>query len=191
VRSISATAAVLAAALPLMPALGTAADRPFIDEPDHFSSSRVQEGQPWKEGSVSLPPWPADKDLVELKPDGDTSPFRYFIDGEHLSVGRDGVVRYTLVVEAPSGTRNVSFEGMHCTARGEYKVYAYGAGGSFKRVQQGWQPIHERGYDRYHDELYRVVLCVPLKFEPRPKKDMIRAMEGHLPRRTNAGFLPD
>lgn len=191
VRSSNITLALVVAVLPLLPTLGSAAERPFIDEPEPITSSRVQEGEPWKEGSTSLPPWPADSDLVEFTLDGQSSPFRYFIDSKHLAVGADGVVRYTLVVESASGMRNVSFEGLRCTPNGTYKVYAYGSAGSFKHVDQDWQPILDRGYDRYHRALHRILLCVPLKFEPRPKKDMIRALEGHVPRRTNAGFLPD
>jgi hypothetical protein len=189
--STSTVTGLVIAALFLVPALGRAQERPFIDEPEHFTSNRVQEGEPWKEGSAGLPPWPADSDLVEFHVDGEPSPFRYFIDGKHLSVGSDGVVRYTLVVESSTGVRNVSFEGLRCTLRGVYKVYAYGSGGSFKRVEEDWQPIQERGNDPYHRDLYQALLCVPLKMEPRPKKDMIRALEGHVHRRDNAGFLPD
>jgi hypothetical protein len=182
---------ILAALLVLLPGVSRAEDRPFIDEPEPPASSRIEEAAPWQEGKTTLPPWPANSDLVEFHVDGGPTPFRYFIDASHLAVGADGVVRYTLVVESGSGARNVSYEGMRCTARGSYKIYAYGAGSRFKPVEQDWQPIPVHSNDRYHLALHRVILCVPLKFEPRPKKDMIRAMQGHLPRRTNAGFLSD
>jgi hypothetical protein len=191
VRAINLIIAALTVAL-LIPAPAVEDDgSPFIFEQAPLTSSRVQEGKPWKEESVNLPPWPADSDLIEFKLDGDPSPFRYFIDGKHLAVGSDSVVRYTLVVESSSGARNVSFEGVRCTARGEYKIYAYGVAGKFNQVHEGWKPVSDNGddYDRCHRNLSRYLLCVPRKFAPRPKKDMIRALEGHVGPYTNAEFL--
>jgi hypothetical protein len=193
VRATNPIIAALAVALsiPLPAPAFEGEDNPFIYEQDSVTSSRVEEGKPWKEQRVELPPWPKDSDLIEFKLDGEPSPFRYFIDGKHLAVGADGVVRYTLVVESSSGARNVSFEGVRCTARGEYKVYAYGAAGKFNPVDQGWQPASDEGdnNDRCHRALSRFLLCVPRKFAPRPKKDMIRALEGHVTSYTNAEFL--
>jgi hypothetical protein len=195
VRAIIPTFAALSVAVSIhVPAPAVADDdSPFIFEQEPLTSSRVQEGKPWKEESVNLPPWPADSDLIEFKLDGEPSPFRYFIDSKHLAIGSDGVVRYTLVVESSSGARNLSFEGVRCTARGEYKIYAYGAAGKFTRVHESWKPVSDYGddYDRCHRDLSRFLFCVPRKFAPRPKKDMIRALEGHVGPYTNAELMSD
>ncbi len=165
----------------------------FIDEAEPAAPASLQESKQWAEGRADLPPWPADSDLVELKVDF-RSPgnFRYFIDGRHLRVDADEVVRYTLVAEAPSGTRNVTFEGLRCTAQGTYRQYAYGANGAFVPIEEGdWQPISLQTGDRLHKELHGHFLCVPRAFAPRPVKDMIRAFKGQVQVRENAGFLTD
>ena len=61
----------------------------FIDEGEPAAPASIQEGKQWEEGRASLPPWPAEADLVELKMDF-RSPgnFRYFIDGRHLGSTR-------------------------------------------------------------------------------------------------------
>jgi hypothetical protein len=99
------------AAVPLMLTLVLASSlalaakpRQFIDEAEPAAPASIVDPKPWEEGKAELPPWPKDGDLVEFKLDSASpSRFRYFIDGQHLSIGRDGVVRYTLVAESPSG----------------------------------------------------------------------------------------
>jgi len=169
-----------------------ARERAFIDEPEPPTPRSVEDGELWQERKAALPPWPQDGDLVEFQVDDRARSFRYFIDGRHLEVGSDGVVRYTLVVEAGSGVRNLSVEGIRCTPQGDHKVYAYGAGGSFKPVSgEEWQPIRGRAGNQVQRDLHGHFLCVPLKFQPRPKKDMIRALRGPINPRQNTGFLPD
>ena len=168
-----------------------AAERTFIDEPEPITPSSVREREPWKEQAVDLPPWPRDQDLVEFELDTRT-PFRYFIDAKNLRTGADGVVRYTLVAESRSGTRNVSFEGLRCTPKGTYRVYAYGANGRFEAVTgENWQSATTGAGDQLHRELHGHFLCGPMTFEPRPKKDMVRALRGNIRSRENTGFLPD
>jgi hypothetical protein len=150
--------------------------------------------KPWEEGKTALPPWPKDGDLVEFNLDtASPSRFRYFIDGKHLSIGSDEeVVRYTLVAESPSGTRNVTFEGLRCKAQGVFRTYAYGSNDRFILVEGAdWQAITSQSGDRLHRELHGHFLCAPRTFEPRPIPDMIRALQGKVRGRENTGFLPD
>jgi hypothetical protein len=180
----------LLAPLLLQPALA-AKERAFIDEPEAPVPSSVQERELWKERPGDMPPWPEEGDLVEFTLD-QPSPFRYYIDRRSLDVGSDGVVRFTLVAASASGARNVSFEGLRCTPRGAYKVYAYGIGGQFKPVPgEDWQDIHTLPGGELYRELHGHFLCVPRAFTPRPKKDMVRALEGHISPRQNSGFLTD
>jgi hypothetical protein len=173
---------------PLAPA---AAEKFFIDEQEPIVPSSVQEREPWKEIRGALPPWPRDADLVEFQLDA-PSPFRYYIDGRNLSIGEDQVVRYTLVAESPSGTRNVSFEGLRCTPQGAYQTYAYGVNGSFQpQPETDWLRVTSQPGDAVQNELHKHFLCGPLTFAPRPKKDMIRALQGRIAERENSGFLPD
>jgi hypothetical protein len=178
-------------ALIYLPPVSAATERPFIDTPEPPAPSSIKEREPWREQEVTLPPWPRDGDLVEFELD-EASPFRYYLDGKHLSVGRDGVVRYTLVAESRSGTRNVSYEGLRCTPRGNYRIYAYGINGRFDAAPgENWQGIAGTPGDQVHRELHDHFLCGKLTFEPRPKKDIIRALKGNIHPRANTGFLPD
>jgi hypothetical protein len=168
------------------------ANRPFIDEAEpHVPSSVEERDRTWKEGATSLPPWPADSNLVEFHVDDPDSQFRQYIDRKSIRIGTDEVVRYTLVVEAPSGTRNVSYEGLRCTPNGAVKVYAYGNSNRFEKITGEWMVIQGRAGDAIHRELHKQLLCVPRKFEPRPVKDAVRALQTRFPHEGNRGFLPD
>lgn len=85
---------------------------------------QFDEDKPWEEQKASLPAYPADRDLVRFEV-GPTSPFEFFVDSTSVSVGKDGVVRYTLVARSPSGALNVSYEGIRCDARLR-RLYAFG-----------------------------------------------------------------
>lgn len=123
-------------------------------------SSRYDEAQEklnWKEAESRLPPYPRDADLIEFQVSSGAT-FRFFIDAASLSVAGDGVVRYTLVARSPSGTANVSFEGIRCSSK-SYKVYARGTGGNWSRRESEWQLIEERTIQRWHNVLYWEYLC--------------------------------
>jgi len=139
------------------------------------------------------PPWPGEGDLIEFKlDDREAGPFRYFIDKTHLTTGPDKVVRYTIVVQSQSGTRNLSFEGIRCTPRGEYKVYAYGNQGRFVPLEgASWQQVVGLATEPYRKELWQYHFCIPREFAPRPKPDMLRSLQGRLPPRQNADFQSD
>ena len=78
---------------------------------------------PWREQEAKLPLYPKEERLIRFDT-GPTGALRFFVDRDSLSVGEDGVVRYTLVAKS-DGAANVSYEGIHCPMR-ERKVYAYG-----------------------------------------------------------------
>lgn len=165
----------------------------FELDPERIGSDRIVEGERWKEGSLSLPPWPRDADLVAWTPEGIRGDLRYFIDSANLRIDPSGqVVRYTLVVEAPSGTRNVSFEGIRCTLRGQYRVYAYGIDRRFERTPPGdWLPLPQDGSEAFRDDLFRHRFCVPRETHPRPVKDMLRALKGRVSANESTGFQAD
>jgi hypothetical protein len=168
------------------------AERPFIDSPEPITPKSVQPGRQWTESEFRLPAWPQERNLVEIDTNAPDSRFTHFLDVNSLVTGNDGVVRYTVVAESASGSRNVTFEGLRCTPRGQYKVYAYGTDGRFlpTTVAEQWQPIDPRGIDAYRAELWRHYLCVPRLLKPRPKKDQVRMLRsGRVPAVENQGFL--
>ncbi len=191
-QSCPAALLALAAVLTLScrPALGA---NNFELDPDRVGTKDIVEGESWAEGALTLPAWPRDSDLVEWVPDGMDTELRYFIDSANLRLDPSGeVVRYTLVIEAPSGTRNVSHEGIHCTLRGAYKIYAYGIDGRFDRVPPAdWARIAETGSESYRNDLHRHRFCVPRETQARPVKDMIRALRGRVSATESTGFQAD
>lgn len=170
-----------------------AADRDrFISEPMD-TNPNVKEVEPWKEQAAGkLPPWPQDADLVEFHTGEPSTPFRYYIDTKSLSVDAQQIVRYTVVVESGSGARNVAYEGIRCTPNGQHRIYAYGGSGKFEPVPDApWHLVTDRAVPPYARDLQRFFLCVPLKFEPRPVKEMPRILSGRGNARDQSGFLTD
>jgi hypothetical protein len=174
----------------LVPALVVGAeDRPFIDEPA-YKRDDILEPEYWKEGARRLPPFPADEDLVPIPLDGRKGSLSYFIDGKHLSIGDDDVVRYTLVVRSQTGAKNVSFEGIRCDSL-QYRPYAYGYRGEFKPAEPSeWQRIGNGEADRAQRELQRFYLCEPSHYRPRGREEILRSLRGQA-NLYDTGFIPD
>jgi len=115
--------------------------------------------KPWVEVAAQLPPPPKAENLIEFNVSSATRN-RHFIDAASISVGEDKVVRYTVVIDAAGGARNVSFEGMRC-ATGERRLYAYGQpdGTWTKARNANWEGIKMRSLLSYHKALYESHFC--------------------------------
>ncbi len=118
---------------------------------------REQERRDLKEGEVKLPAAPKAASLIEFFPSSASS-FRFFIDADSLNLGRDGVVRYTLVARSANGYDNVTYEGMRCDTN-SVKIYAYGNAGAWSRSDSDWKPIEGRSVQRWHNELRSRYFC--------------------------------
>ncbi|HEU4350689.1 MAG TPA: CNP1-like family protein [Burkholderiales bacterium] len=112
---------------------------------------------PPSENEVSLPAYPRDRDLIEFSA-GPTRDFRYFIDGTSITVGSDGIVRYTLVARSAEGVENVSYEGMRCST-GELRVYALGGERVWRATPGAWRPMQPGSMQPWHRVLYREYFC--------------------------------
>lgn len=148
-RPIALVAGILACVL----AQGAAAQSGW------FESMFGDESKEWKEIEAQLPPYPKTENLLAIDAGGAT-PHKFFIDAPSISVGEDGVVRYSLVVKTAGGATNVTFEGMRCDVR-ELKLYALGhANGSWSRARDPkWRRIEQQDVNRHHNLLYAEVLC--------------------------------
>lgn len=115
---------------------------------------------PWREQATALPAYPADADLLPFRVDQPALSQIFNIDAGSLSVGADGVVRYSVVIVSNSGARNVLFEGLRCATR-EFRTYAYGqAGQDFRPAQSDkWQPVSQVGWGGFRAVLLRDYLC--------------------------------
>jgi hypothetical protein len=113
----------------------------------------------WRELQAEPPAAPRNEDLIEFYV-GPNTTNRFYIDGTTLSAGKDGVVRYVLVVKAAGGATNVTFEGIRCQT-GEYRLYASGrADGTWALSRTAsWRPIENKPINRHHAALSRDLFC--------------------------------
>lgn len=115
--------------------------------------------QTWNEIKTEFPAYPGADNLIALDV-GSATGHRFFVDPASVSVGSDGVVRYTLVIKTAGGATNVSFEGIRCQTR-EQKYYATG------RADKTWAParnpqwryIEFKEVNAQHITLYGEYLC--------------------------------
>lgn len=117
------------------------------------------QGKPWAEVAVQLPPYPKTENLIPFSVSSATRN-HHFIDAESISIGSDNVIRYTVVIEAAGGAKNVAFEGLRCES-GERRLYAYGhADGTWSKARNaGWEGIKLRSLLSYHKPLYEDHFC--------------------------------
>jgi hypothetical protein len=124
-----------------------------------MAGSDEEEGRPWVEADLALPAYPADADLVEFNVSAATTN-KYFIDSKSISVGSDGVVRYSLVILTSGGATNVTYEGIRCSAR-EFRAFAIGRSDrtwSPSRLST-WKPIENKPINRHHAALSHDFFC--------------------------------
>ena len=129
----------------------------------------------WKEIQAQIPPYPNGKNLVLVEAGSETS-HKFYVDPASISVGTDGVVRYTTVVKTTGGAVNVAFEGMRCETR-EGKLYAIGrSDGTWVRARNPkWERIVLRDLKPHTFMLYREYFC-PSRAHPTPPKIAVDAL---------------
>jgi hypothetical protein len=144
--------------------------------PNAFEEAFNDDTKPWVEVEAQLPPKPADADLIGFAVSGATS-YRFGIDSKSLSIGTDGVYRYTLVAISAQGARNVTYEGIRC-ATDERKIYAIGRpDGNWARARNAaWTKIEEVGNNRQHAALEKEYFC-PESYGARNTKEIIDRMK--------------
>ena len=149
-------------------------------EPVRGASQRGQQnaplhGVPEEESVAELnlapPPYPVDSNLIEFKLRGTTTN-RFFIDGSSLTVGKDKVIRFVLVIRTMEGGKNVRFSGLRCNDR-DWKDYAYAredqTWAPYKEAS--WRPIQDIKLNNYQHTLYEDFFCVGGVMSTRPAGD--------------------
>lgn len=81
------------------------------------------------------------------------------IDPDSISVGGDGITRYSLLIRT-AGVDNVSFEGVRCATQ-EWKMYATGRDdGAWSRVPMPvWRRVEPSGLNAIRYTLYKEFVC--------------------------------
>lgn len=124
-----------------------------------FEEDFDDQDKPWQEITVQLPAAPLPENLLPFYV-SPTATQSFAIDTKSLTIGSDGVVRYTLVAQSPSGVKNISYEGIRCQSN-ERKLYAFGRqDGTWSRSRRDkWEPISSNAANRQHAALAQDYLC--------------------------------
>lgn len=158
-RIVAGVCLMLGGALCLSGTYAASRGVPDDEPPDliEFDESLVEK---WKELQVEPPEFPREDRLLEFPVDAPATPFRYLIDEKSVRLDEDRVIRYSIVISARSGARNVMYEGIRCATQ-EYKTYAYGdPDNRFVPAQKPmWRAIRRDGSQSYRYELFRDYFC--------------------------------
>lgn len=142
-----------------------------------------QEKKPWQELQIMIPAYPKPENLLKFDAGASTAN-TFFVDAASVSVGDDGVVRYTLMVKGGGGATNVSFEGIRCDTR-ELRVYAFGRStGEWTRARDSqWRRIEAREINNHHLTLHREYFC-PSRKTIASQKQILQFLKQGPPRQT-------
>jgi hypothetical protein len=124
---------------------------------------------------VPLPAFPKKENLMRFPTSWTTN--EVYIDTSSFVFGDSEVLSYTLLVRGAGGAENYTFESLRCIS-GERRVMAYGRNdGTWSPARNmSWQPISDRGINRYYFEFYRDVFCSGKTLER--KEDILRNIRG-------------
>ena len=123
-------------------ALGTALAATECNTRKYYECYEYEESEEdkkaWQEDKVTLPAAPDMGKLIPFEVSVSNTN-RFLVDPASISIGNDGVVRFTAVIESSGGARTVNYEGVRCYTR-ERRLYAFGqADGSWIESKgSGW-----------------------------------------------------
>lgn len=128
-------------------------------KPNWGKSEYEDDEKPWAELEPQLPPAPRPENFLPFFVSA-TTDNRFYIDGPSIAPGKDGVVRYTLIIKSSAGAVNISYEGMRCDPA-EVKRYAFGrADGSWGKARNArWEAISYKDVNRQHHMLHDDFFC--------------------------------
>jgi CNP1-like family len=86
------------------------------------SAQFVADDPDWKESEVPPPPVFDLKRLVQVEVFA-RSELKWGVDPNTIVISKDGIVRYIVVAQSPSGVVNAMYEGIRCN-KGEFRTYA-------------------------------------------------------------------
>lgn len=155
----------------------------FAQTPDEEEDD--EQDKPWQEATVQLPAPPLEQNLIPFEVSA-TATQSFAVDAKSITVGADGVVRYTLVAHSASGAKTVNYEGIRCQSF-EKKLYATGRpDGTWSRSRRNrWEPIARNAANRQHAALALDYFCdnVAVAGDARTIVDRLR-WQRPLPNRT-------
>jgi hypothetical protein len=141
----------------------------------------------WAEEATPQPPSYSTTELLTIDMPPHVS-VKVGIDPATISVGKDGVVRYVVVMSNATGTVNAAFEGIRCV-KDEVKIYArHSAVSGWSVVSDAkWQPLNDKQPSKHALAIARQGACqvrqappteiILKKLKDRPKPGSQRGLE--------------
>ncbi|SFP34491.1 CNP1-like family protein [Nitrosomonas cryotolerans] len=130
----------------------------------------------WVELQTQLPAFPEQRNLIKFTVSAANSNLHY-VDTTSIKIGKDGVIRYSLVIQSSAGALNVSYEGIRCDTH-ERKLYALGRDDktwSQPRTSE-WQMLENVIQYYAQRELAKYFFC-PVKQIVKSPEEAIRALK--------------
>ena len=139
-----------------------------------FEEDFEDEEKPWQEIAIQLPAAPIAENLLPFYVSAIATQ-SFAIDAKSLTVGADGVIRYTLVTSSATGAKNISYEGIRCSSF-EKKLYAFGhQDGRWSRSRRDqWERIVRSTANRQHATLAQDYFCRNLMIADNAEKMLDR-----------------
>lgn len=115
--------------------------------------------QSTEEAPVELPPLPKEENLQPFYV-SPISTHTFMIDLPSIAIGKDGIIRYTLVSRSRTGAFNISHEGIRCHIQ-DRRSYAFGRGnGEWVRSRRDeWRPLNDAAANRHYATLANEYFC--------------------------------
>lgn len=139
----------------------------LFDKPANWTENKVETLPPLPQPGARLLPFDVSQN----------TPLSFGVDPGSVSVGSDGVVRYTVVITSPSGARNVNYEGIRCDTY-EWRQYSglnADHDGWDRTVATDWKRIENGNLNAYQAALYQDYFCankIPTGSAPRIVENM-------------------
>ena len=166
--------------------LASLAQRPINQHPV-IAPEDDKDKSEWVEDAVTPPPYPQDKDLIPVAMAATSNEF--FVDSKSVAIGKDSVIRYTMLIRSNAGALNVTHEGIRCGTR-EKKLYHIGrSDGTWSAARNPkWGEVAESGAMTYQKILMNDFFC-PKKSSVKSVAEAVSALRaGYHPNvRTKAG----
>ena len=131
----------------------------------------------WSEIDLELPKEGPSNDLRTFYVSNTTS-LIFEVDAKSISIGKDDVIRYIMVITSPSGARQITYEGIRCEKyeSRHYASYQILEKRWVKNPYSKWDIIHGGGRNRYHAALAQDAFC-DFKNPRRNREEILRLLK--------------
>jgi len=131
--------------------------------------------KPWKEEGLSMPKAYDEGDLEEVAVTQIQKGFSVLVD-KQLTIGKDGVIRYWLVLKSKDGAVNAMYEGMRCETS-QYKTYAFMVDRHRVRPMKHprWQKLRRALGNNFRWELMNDYFCY--YGHPKPVEQIVKNLK--------------